>query len=37
MAAMLFKLPPQFGQCSMYVEDPFEQPGPTQARRRACA
>jgi hypothetical protein len=35
MAAMLFKLPPQFGQCSMYVEDPFEQPGPTQARRRA--
>ena len=35
--AMIFKAPPQFGQCSMYVEDPFEQPGPAHARRLSLA
>ena len=33
MAAMIFKAPPQSGQCfDVDIEDPFEQSGPTQAR-----
>ena len=35
MAAMIFKLPPPVrAVLDVDVEDPFEQPGPTQARRR---
>jgi hypothetical protein len=35
-AAMIFKAPPQFGQWSMSMSKTrYQQPGPTQARRRA--
>jgi hypothetical protein len=35
-AAMIFKTPPAVGAAfDVDVEDPFEQPGPAHARRRA--
>jgi hypothetical protein len=34
MAAMIFKVPAQFGLVDVDIEDPFQQPGPTDARRR---
>jgi hypothetical protein len=35
MAAMIFKVPPHWGQCSMSIsEHPFEQSGPAHAGRR---